>query len=723
MSSRPSLDQLYDESAAPVADSRPSLDSLFKETVTPKKGALVDFMSQGAKGFAEGMHKIPGVRQFMDLNPEVADAQKEIGEPEGGAGKVGKFVGEGAAFIPAFEAAGPLGVGAQEGAGAYQEGKGIKEAAKEGAISTVATYSGGKVLEGAGKLLSNIPKGLNDASARLYDWMVKLPNKAFKYSKDPMGVFTKEKVTGNSITKLHENFSNRLEERTQQLQDAIKGSDKTVDVSKVISEHLDKASNDSINSLQDRQVITNKLETLQKKIGEQYGDLSNLPVQKAIKLKRQLANDFPFSGDPEGNILAKTAHKMYHDIDAAVDVAHPEIAELNQRVSGLIDITKASQNRMAVEARSNPIGFIGTLLGVAVGGHMGGVVGGVEAGAGIALAAKAASSPAVLSRVAATLAHLSELDKVNLFKAAPWFKEVAQKASDFVKQQSPELSMAGKVGVKPDVSVVPEVIDNRMKQVGFNPQEPRPGVQQPENSPVINQPPSPGLALPKPETTYGPITSPREKAQNQIEKLKSMNDPTERSIQKQKIASALNEKSSGEPGFKMWDKGKEPEMTYQGQPNSKQASDILRRKVVGGAVVAGAALSANKSQAAEFQKVNDDTKQNISDVENFGKTKGNWAHLTPVVYADLRKNKMIDNSISMAKANKDPAMYEHVVSQYLKRMDSFGVPESEKWLWWRAPAEYKKTGGDVNKIADPKLRRDMQNRVKNENDYSRKRKR
>lgn len=332
--------------------------------------------------------------------------------------------------------------GGLEGAGGIAEGLG--DTATADAFKSAASIPGeaaGKVVSGSiqagSDALKAIPEGLRDASGRLYNWMVKSPASAYRYGKDPLAVMANEKVTGNSITDLADNFQDRLTQRNQELQDAVKGSDKTIDASKIIDTHLDNGASQAEGSLQDRTAILNKLQYMKDKITSQYGDLSNLSVQDAVKLKRQLADDFPFSGDPEGNIMAKTAHKMYHDINDAVETAHPEIKDLNDSVSSLIDISKAAKNRVAVESRANPLGLIQNMLGMTVGGEVGHMAGGLEGaavGVGTALAAKAAISPAILSRVAKTLSNMADVDKINLFKAAPWFMDVAQKAHEFVSQ-------------------------------------------------------------------------------------------------------------------------------------------------------------------------------------------------------------------------------------------------------------------------------------------------
>lgn len=297
--------------------------------------------------------------------------------------------------------------------------------------------AGGEAIGLGVKALEGMPKLAGDVSARIHNNLVRLPTKAFNYSKDPLDVFKKENIVANSISEYADKAKGLLEQRTGELNNAVASSKKTVDVSGVMDKHFKDAVSSAKGSLQDRTAILEKLDYMKKALTKQYGDLTNLPVQKAVKLYRQLADDFPFSGNAEENIMAKTAHKMYHDIGAAVDTAHPEVADLNHRVSGLIDITKAAQNRMAVESRNNPVGLIGTILGTAAGVHGGGIVGGIEGGVATALALKAVSSPAVMTRIAKALSIMSTANRAKVAKAFP-----------ILQKKAPELFTAdlGKVG-------------------------------------------------------------------------------------------------------------------------------------------------------------------------------------------------------------------------------------------------------------------------------------
>lgn len=432
---------------------------------------------------------VPFGKRVVSMLPnadKIKSTMESTPKPENIQANAGKLVGVGASYAPGFEmgagmfakpalegatklaamtgekalaknlgkqafnrtlAGSSIGVGAQTAGEASAEGSSPAEAIGQGVIGAGVTFGGGKAFQALG----NTTKGMRDVSGRIHNWIVKSPLKAYNYGKNPAEVMQKEGITANTITDYAEKAGDRLSQRSRELEDAVAGSDKTIDATDIIDSHLNAAESKMTGSLKDRSSQLAELETVKTNLSKQYGNLSKLPVQQAIKLKRQLADDFPFTNETRNDFATKAAHKIYHDLNDAVELQHPEIADLNQRVSGLIDITKAAQNRMAVEARNNPIGLISTILGVGVaGGAAGGATGHnpIESGIGTILAAKALTSPAVMTRVANALSKMADVDKVNLFKAAPWFKGVAKKAEELnsSKVHIPEVLGPEKIG-------------------------------------------------------------------------------------------------------------------------------------------------------------------------------------------------------------------------------------------------------------------------------------
>lgn len=396
MANKPSLDDLYTGSA-----NKPSLDDLYSGNVGSPTNALpalkpgmIDMRSEG----------------LSNMGNPVQLANQGLLKTTTGQGFDDRMTN----MIPAPNAQTPIPQMLLQNAG-------------RAALGTVG--SGLDMITSPVGLLTGlhdpVVSGAGEAAGRVDNWLVKLPQKAFRYGKDPLNVMKDEAVTGNSITDLAQNYEARLNQRTQELKAAVANSpaqlNLTVPVNKAIASLTDK----SANSLTDSSALQDQIKTLNANIAKQYPDLNNLSLSRAVDLKRQLADEFPFSptGTLAQNAIAKAAHQLHHQINDAIDANAPDVGALNDKVSSLIDISQAAQNRMSVEARNNPFGLIGSLVGggEAMAGHP------IE-GLGTALAMKAASSPAVLSRVAWGLSKLSTADKLNLFQKAPWFQPIAGKA-------------------------------------------------------------------------------------------------------------------------------------------------------------------------------------------------------------------------------------------------------------------------------------------------------
>lgn len=499
------------------AASNQFLGTLKEPVSKPPVNKAEDFIGQSAKGFVDTMHKIPGVRQFMDLNPEIKELSDETGKPKTMAGKVGEFAGQAAGYAPAFEAGtaaaggrligGALGVGAQEAASDIQEGKGPKATLQDAAMTTAGTYVGGKILQGAAHVISEIPNAFRGVAGRIHDYIARLPTKAFSYGKDPLKVMAEEKITANTIGDYAKEATERLSQRTKELNDAVKSNYERVNLDSQVNGRIDAAIHEAKTSYKDKTDLVENLEHMRDRINAEH-DLSDMSLQEAVSMKRKLADDFPFSPmeakSSTNNLMAKAGHQIHHDINAVIDDVAPHVGELNEKVSSLIDISKAAENRLAVEARNNPLGLIGTIIGTGVAGGVAGQMTGhnpIEAGLGTALAVKAISSPAVLTRVANTLSHLSEVDKINLFKVAPWFMDVAAKAQEYMKNTGRAFGMAGQAGKNAVPTVEAELVAPRqLEHQPFGGPQPRTGSKYPVDDPTID---SNGLPLTHPVIPMG----------------------------------------------------------------------------------------------------------------------------------------------------------------------------------------------------------------------------
>lgn len=709
---------------------------------------------QGGVGFFKAVRGMPFIKGIEDRALKNSDyktfegLEQAVGEPNSIGTKAAKMVGEVAGYAPGFVAgegsvasngaklaAGSVGTGIQEAANAKAEGANPQESLAAGAKAAAGTFVGGKVLKGAGDMIAGIPNAMRSTSARINNMIAKLPEKAYNYAKDPSAVFNKEKIVGNTITDYAKAADERLDLRAQQLNEAAAKNPNKVKLGNMINDHLEAAKDDVLESTNKelRESQYKKLSDLQSELNGR--DLDNMSIKDAIQLKRQLAKDYPFAfGEPKtstSNTIPSTAHKIHHGINEAIDEVAPEISDLNQRVSGLIDITKAAQHRVHVESRNNPLGLIGTIIGVGAAGAVGeklhGGSIGESAGAGItaAIAMKALSSPAVMSRVAATLSHMADADKINLYEAVPWFKDIAHKVEDFTKQGN--LSMqTGEAGTK---TVTPEIMPNNgpariTQQPNFTvkdiPAEVSPGVKKYTPNTVSDEPA-------QRNTDMGPETDPNGFLADAKKRLG--NESGEAMIGGSKATGPLKKwtplidqmaDSQGKrlqiDKLKVSDTVKAKLLDHYGLLRDK-AGEVLASPV-GTVAAAGTAIAAG---AAAGQPNNmDDIKQKLGSVENFDKSEGNYAHITPVVIKDLQQNGLLFKGYTFKQVMDDPKLYDKAVKKYWEfigddKNSRPGIPEDQKYLWWRRPYDYKKYKGDVNKMPAGPARQQMVNRIKNYN--------
>jgi hypothetical protein len=435
-----------------------------------------------------------------------SDISKSVGEAAG-------FVAPTGAPMKVIKAAeiikNPLTRSVVQGAGAMAtqlptEERGVGEYATGVAVGGGIGLAGRgveKVAEGA------IQEGAKAVSGRIHDYLIKLPTSAFKFAKNPIKVASDESIVAGNMGEYEKLATERLATRQSQLEAAIQDSDKSVDISEMVQSHFNSAKrslSESFKPSQARQKLE-ELDEVMESIYKRYGDLKNVPIQDAIKIKRQLADDFPFTQEGAGDMTTKAAHKVYHDINKFVEEAHPEIAELNERVSGLIDIKNAARNRMVVESRNNPLGLVARLgatgaaaFGIGIGHSAEGIISAL----GIMGVEKAMQSPAVLTRIAKALSVMSADDKAKVIASYP---KLAKKLP--VIKVDPR-----------DVDIIP---GNRMPSTSVVQPEAAPDIIETTGRVVVPElPASRKPALPKPEPEYlkeraqygAPVTSPDPKA-------------------------------------------------------------------------------------------------------------------------------------------------------------------------------------------------------------------
>jgi len=110
----------------------------------------------------------------------------------------------------------------------------------------------------------------------------------------------------------------------------------------------------------------------------------------------------------------------------------------------------------------------------------------------------------------------------------------------------------------------------------------------------------------------------------------------------------------------------------------------------------------------------------LANMEHYGKTEGNWAQMTPEAIEELRRQGYFANYTN-DEIMANPSLYEAAVANFWDKGNPIStVPETQRGLWWLNPAQFDKTGGDIEKVTkfasyktDEEARSAFRNRLKN----------
>jgi len=96
----------------------------------------------------------------------------------------------------------------------------------------------------------------------------------------------------------------------------------------------------------------------------------------------------------------------------------------------------------------------------------------------------------------------------------------------------------------------------------------------------------------------------------------------------------------------------------------------------------------------------DFTKKNFATIEQSGDISGNWLHLRNSTFKDLQDRNLIRQDISFDEALNNPELYNEVAGGYMKDIQRVMGSDDvyDLALWSRSPANFRKTGGDIEKL-------------------------
>lgn len=93
-----------------------------------------------------------------------------------------------------------------------------------------------------------------------------------------------------------------------------------------------------------------------------------------------------------------------------------------------------------------------------------------------------------------------------------------------------------------------------------------------------------------------------------------------------------------------------------------------------------------------------DKKSQLASMENYGRTTGNYAHLTPIAFKDIQ-NKGYFTNYTFQDVMSNPSLYDAAVAAYWKvGTPVSSVPENVRDLWWLSPAQYQQSGGNIERV-------------------------
>lgn len=363
--------------------------------------------------FPIGMYRDPTYAQLLHM----MSTPPTYGALAAGAitNPIGTAIGAGLG-IPTFKALDWL---TQKGVESLPEGtspeiRDILESA--GQLGSYAV--GGQVVRGMQKPATRVAKNI---SKTLYESIIRPKKAQLTYGKQPAEGLQREKISG-SLNKMYRDTQIKIDALdTLTEQEALK-SKNSIDAS-TIMQPLDKlmdnaarANNKTLlqQAYEAKQAIRNELSVgIDPKTGQAITvikgsrNLENLPINEAIKLKRNINNirgNIYNTPEGKGSPLVKALRQVYFQLNGKIGQKEPNLRVLNQRISNLISAKDSLNDRIkSMESRN----VIQRLLG---GGRLGGMLGlylgrgsipqAIGTGLALGLAEKVMASPITKTGIA-----------------------------------------------------------------------------------------------------------------------------------------------------------------------------------------------------------------------------------------------------------------------------------------------------------------------------------
>lgn len=364
---------------------------------------------QTTHGISSLIHAIPGIGPKI-IPQQGLDAFQGIAAPTNTAQKIGKYGEQAGEFLLP-------GVGEEKAASLLPKipriAKYATAALGSGALSTLQSDkpSGSDFASGAGAGV--VGKGMGDAAQKIAPTIARMglgiPKRVMKYGADPGSAILNE-TSAIRPGKIADQATQRIGQLDSDLLRTTANSPAKVDLSparRVVLGDIGEARNrNSLSTVRDLGKISNQLNS-DITTGAQIP--SRVPADKALALRRGLDDEVRTWNPINASAVDSTVKGARHQIGEGLHLAVPETAPIDKRISSLIPVQKAGENKeFSAGILERGIGRLAKHTGALVGGVYGanegykhGGIGGAALGAGAGiLVPEAAASPEAMTLAA-----------------------------------------------------------------------------------------------------------------------------------------------------------------------------------------------------------------------------------------------------------------------------------------------------------------------------------
>lgn len=218
---------------------------------------------------------------------------------------------------------------------------------------------GGAGVYGATKAYKALSPQRNKLSGELINSIIKPRHKDYMFGKNPGKGVAQEGIWGLNINSI----GNKVEKRLNELNTYAKhyrslpeNQTKTVDLSNALDPFY-KAMEELGKAPETHKAKINEIDSIVKDLEKNLPkglNIKEVPVETAYSIKNIVEGMQKWNVESQGDhILNSSLKNVYHNIDASIDTALPELKSINSRMANLISAKQAIRNRAEVLSRSS----------------------------------------------------------------------------------------------------------------------------------------------------------------------------------------------------------------------------------------------------------------------------------------------------------------------------------------------------------------------------------